>query len=462
MAMHDGVTTDLRDGRAEEDDIPLRRRAPHEPVPLVAVQWRFLTRVLPAIGLSGRMSATALRIFGDLDAGLLREAVAALTQRHEALRTRIVPFEADWRQEISSTSIPDFTATDLTRIINGTTVHDEVTRLARTFLDEKVNLAVDPLFSIRLFGLSDHEHVLTIAIDHIISDAVSCDIINKELWALYDQAATGGLPALPALHLQLGDYAVWQQQTYASWLRTHQGYWTRRLHEARYVGIPTDKSATDTQIAGSVLHLPLGKKLSVELEALTQREGIRLPLAMLMVYSIAMSHWCASQDLVIEIYMHGRHRPGLENIVGFFAYPLHLVMSVRPMDTFLELLHRAGAEFATAREHEDYGRLVYFLPNCNSTDLSFNWLRSSESASTQVQRPSGHSLKFHPFPVRSVWPVKFAAFFSHTRAGIGATVHYRSDLFHRQTIERFGRNLRRIAQQFVQHPDSCLSSVAIE
>lgn len=408
------------------------------------------------------MCAATLRIFGELDLGLLRESVSALTERHEALRTRIVAHDTDWQQQIESIAGGDVVAIDLTHL-NESSARDHAVRLAQEFLDEKVDLSIGPLFAVKLFSLSAHEHVLMIAIDHIISDAISCDIINRELWTLYGRSPQDRLPELPALAVQFGDYAVWQRRTYASWLQQHENYWIRRLRGARHVSIPTDANLPAVpHAAGSMLHLPLGKLVSADLLALAQREGTRLPLAMFAIYCVVMSHWCCAQDLVVECYMHGRHRPELESMLGFFAYPLHLCTSVRPDDSFLDLLHRASAEFSVAREHEDYGRLAYFMAECNSTDLSFNWLRSSEPARTHLQRRSPQSLRLQPFQVRSVWSVKFTAFFSHTRAGIGATVHYRSDLLRRETIERFGRNLRSVADRFVRCPESTVASAKLE
>jgi len=57
-----------------------------------------------------------------------------------------------------------------------------------------------------------------------------------------------------------------------------------------------------------------------------------------------------------------------------------------------------------------------------------------------------------PFPLRLSWLGKLFVFYSNTPAGIVASVTYRSDLFARARVERFGNDLRALARRVAEDP----------
>lgn len=330
-------------------------------------------------------------------------------------------------------------------------------QLAQQFVDSKIHLSTGPLFEARLFRLSDSEHVLILLADHLIADAGSCAILTRDLWSLYQQGMRGMPLSLPDLPIQFADYAVWQHRTYPAWLEQHESFWRGRLERApRTVLTPDAELAPVDHPVGATLHFPFGKRLTLSLQELARRERTLLALVVLAVYAITMSRWCKQHDLVIEFVSHGRYgRPELENMVGFLANSLYLRIETKDDDAFLDVLKRVSREFHAAYEHQDYGQLIYFLPQC-ATDLSFNWIPNTwgRKSSGSPQEPE-LGLKLLPFPVTFIWPVKFSPYFSDTPAGIVMTVNYRPDLFAAATIERFGRNLRACAEEFVTQPLDC-------
>ena len=74
------------------------------------------------------------------------------------------------------------------------------------------NLETEPGIRATLLRLSETEHVLILMMHHIICDWSSVGVFWRELSVLYRAGCCGKPLELPALPIQHGDYAVWQQQ----------------------------------------------------------------------------------------------------------------------------------------------------------------------------------------------------------------------------------------------------------
>ena len=64
----------------------------------------------------------------------------------------------------------------------------------------------------RLFRLSPRENVLLITTHHTLADGWSQNIMQRELWTVYESLVEGTTPSLQPLAIQYGDFAHWQKQ----------------------------------------------------------------------------------------------------------------------------------------------------------------------------------------------------------------------------------------------------------
>src|SRR4029077_2830577 len=55
------------------------------------------------------------------------------------------------------------------------------------------------------------ERVLLVTMPHLVTDAWSMGIFFRELPAIYEALRRGEAPSLPALPIQVADYALWQR-----------------------------------------------------------------------------------------------------------------------------------------------------------------------------------------------------------------------------------------------------------
>jgi len=183
-----------------------------------------------------------------------------------------------------------------------------------------------------------------------------------------------------------------------------------------------------------------------------------LALVVLAIYVVVMSRWCDQEDLLLVFVSNGRYRPELEDMIGQLAAHLHLRVDVTKEDRFIDLLKRVSLEYFSAYDHQDFGRVPDLFPACN-TDLYFNWV-PSEWGQWSVSHCDQVRIEWRGF-----WkplPFKLACFFFDTAPGIVCRIEYRPDLFALSTIERFGYNLRLVAQVFSCHPLTRATSVSIQ
>lgn len=437
---------------------PIQPRPSGCVVPLTAEQRRLfgiLKSQDPAQRpLSARMCASATRVSGPLDAGLLQASIEAVVRRHESLRTRFATADGVTTQHIDAPDGYELNTVDLSTVPQ-IEAEREAKRLAQDFQDQKIDLSVGRVFEARLFKLSVHEHVLILLVDHMVSDGISNAILGKEIWRGYDDAVRSEPTCLPPLPVQFADYAVWQERTHESWKRHHESYWRRHLATASRTNLPgSSEIPCAPPPTGVTLHLPFGAALSKRLHEVAERERTRPSIVALAIYAVAMSHWCGREDLLVRCPSHGRHgRPELENVIGFIANRLYLRINVSGQETLRDLLSQVHREMDCAFQHQDFDRIPDFMPEC-LTELAFHWRSARWPGRSSNPRPgTNRPLRMQPFLIRlPAWPWKFWSVFDDTPAGMCATVHYWPHLIAASAVQQFGSNIRAVAEALVERP----------
>lgn len=441
-------------------DDPVKPREVGCSIPVTPMQLRVWGEIVErGITSSTRWCTFATRAFGALNIALLQKSIETVVWRHESLRTRIVADNGTPRQLVDMPCEYNLSVIVLSRTSSADNER-EVKRLAQEFADEKVDISVGPLFEARLFELSARDHVLILAFDFIISDAISIQLVNSELWTSYEQTVRGRSVSLPQVTLQFADYAIWLQRTYDAWADKHESYWRDRLTGAPCVRLPFDYSATQMRPAeGAMRQIALNDTLSASLRAMARRERTTLPLVMLSVYIAVMAGWCNRRDLVIAFVSNGRYRPELQNIVGLVASRLYLRVGLDHAECFLDLLGQVSREFYSAHDHRDFDRVPLLIPECN-TELQFNWLPDGwDRVPVSEREENNDRLLIQRFPFRAMRSETFIPLFFDTPDGINVTVRYRPDLLAHSSIERFGRNLRILSEEITQHPHVPVTSI---
>lgn len=455
----------------------LARRAPSERIPLTFTQqWWWSSH--QSSGMNGgmrvcdmRTCSIAIRMIGQLDVGCLRKSINELTRRHESLRTRIIVVDDTLAQEIDQAQICDLEVIDLTAIPRST-VEGDVESIIEKLTRETTGL----LFEAKLIRLEGQEHVLVVAMSHMISDTVSMTILLRELGSLYGQSVRGAPFCLPEMPIQYADYAVWQQKTHRWWTDKHAAYWKERFSGATRVKFPSDSgAATDKKI--KCLHVPLAFEASLcaGLRELSERAHASFAMSLLTAYVALILRWQGKNDLVVRLLVNGRNRSELESVIGFFASVLHLRIQLNKNDTFLDLLKRVTCECYTAYDHQDFGWVSATWPKSDfALSTGMNWVQTENDINVQhvqsstVPEDSGNAMRMEPFPFGQHEPDwdsdpnidPYVTLWAGVN-GVSGSLFYQSNLFKPSTMEGLGRNFRLFAEMLLKQPHASVSSLTL-
>jgi hypothetical protein len=380
---------------AAADSIALGRQ--NDSLPLSYSQFKYWYSDLRHGRPSIRTISSATSLRGRLDVGLLRSCLALIVGRHEALRTQIAASDMRPIQKIRAASSCDVPIEDISRL----TEHGRSEGLANIIRDlvlEPTDVASAPLLAVRLIRLAADEHVLAIAIEHIVSDAYSMGLVLGELSHAYLQADQGKALELPQIGMQMADYAAWQYRSHASWLARHGSYWKERLAGAGRLRF-ADSAPPGAGRGLGAIRVELGPDIRTQLIEWCRVQRTTVVMAVFTAFVALVLRWYGVREGVIRYQTDGRNSPLVSNTVGYLAAVLNLRLELSPADTFVDLLARTTREYCDAHEHADLSCIDAQVPPPPFTrNPGFNWVpRESGEAPEQRTRLTGH-LSFAPQP----------------------------------------------------------------
>ena len=458
-------------------DLPIHPRNPTDPIPLSFLQESLLlAATMTGLSRNTRSLANAIRISGSLDHDVLAYCFDELVKRHEILRSRIIKNPHGVMQEITDTPGHSLEIVDLTRSTVSAS-QAQLQLVIEELVDQHCDPTVGPLVAARLVRVSPHDHVLVIAIDHIIGDAQSMGILSRDLWSIYLQAIRRLPRSLPDIPLQFPDFAVWQRRTDVDWMKNHGQYWRKRLRGASHTRLTVPDGSSDcTRLRATHTPIKIRRTLTEGLRELARRESTTLVMTVLAAYIAAVSRWTNERDITVGFVRSGRTRPELDNTVGPFSFTLYLRVEVRECDTFIDLLHRVTREYRDACEHEDGGRMALQWQTAAYTkNTSFNWkprartVFRENSGKAELRQSSGNGVRVKPFPFKKAaadteWDERVAAvdvepgvILSESADGISGLLWYREDRASFKTMESFVENFGLVAQATVANPHARVS-----
>ncbi|QXH33941.1 non-ribosomal peptide synthetase [Pseudomonas muyukensis] len=307
----------------------------------------------------------ALELVGELQVDAVREAFAALLQRHTVLRTRFFEEQGQAWQQVDGQARLPFTLTDLSELAPAArqvALAEHMQESASAPFD----LRSGPLLRVQLLRLEARRHVLLVTLHHVVADHWSFAILIREFAALYQALAKGQAHPLPAAGLQYLDFAVWQRQ----WLEGGEmqrqlGYWREQLGGEHFISA-LPRSASGPQGAGqgcAVHEYRFDEALSQGLRSLAQRQGLTLYMLLLAGFALVVSLRCGQSRVRLGSDIANRNHTGVEEMVGFFVNQLVLQLTVDEQQSIAGFLAHCRDVVIAASDHQDlpFDRLVEAL-----------------------------------------------------------------------------------------------------
>jgi amino acid adenylation domain-containing protein len=410
---------------------------------------------------------TALSLTGDLDAGALRRSINIVVERHESLRTAFAMNGGELAQTIAPEVRIALPVEDLEHLADKAR-SQQVRQLSHEQSTEPFDLAVAPLFRVRLLRLGDAEHVLLLTTHHIISDDWSLEILSREVAEVYEAIRAGRSVRLSELPVQYPDYAAWQRNyLQGEVLDLLLGYWRSKLAGMASLQLPTDRPRQpDAPRIQRVHAFQIPRSLVLPLDRLCNEEGATRFMLFLASFQ-ALLHGCSgSDDITVCAPVSNRRLTETLGMIGLFVNTLAFRTDVGGSPSFRELLARVRQTALEAYDHQDlpFERLVKDLrPDRDLTRRQLERVRFrfyQRTTAERVQRRQELAVEFQANTV-GVAPEIFdlvLAIVDGTE-GFQGGWNYDGTLFDDQTIQRMAADFQSLLEGVAADPDRPVSQL---
>jgi len=294
--------------------------------------------------------SASLIFAGGLDEAALRQAVATLTQRHDALRATFSPDGTAMRIH-RELEIEVETATDL-----AATLHEQ----ASTPFD----LEHGPLMRMKLVSEGETRHLVMTA-HHAVVDGWSYNVIAEELSFLYNAAVANSEITLRfAEPKQYAEHALQQQdfeksETYAE----QKKFWLKQFDSIpSAIELPLDRPyPADRSFAGGTVAHQIDEATYRAIKSAGAKQGATLYGTLSAVFALFLHRLSGQEELVYCIPAAGQNDgENTENLIGHCVNFLPLRSHLETGESFPAFLKRNRDTFLGATDHRSYtyGELI--------------------------------------------------------------------------------------------------------
>ena len=402
----------------------------------------------------------AVELKGNLDVSALEATLNDLVQRHEVLRTTFHKNEKGMPvQVIAGESSFALQRIDLTDIPESSR-DQEVKKRVAAEMQRPFDLQNGPLLRAELLELDDDFYVIVLTMHHIVSDAWSMGIFIREVAALYASYAANQPALLPEMTLQYADFAAWQR----SWLKGEVlereiDYWRQQLDAGSTVlELPTDRPRPPIKtFHGDRLYFDIDPDVWQRLDTLIQSEGVTPFMLTQAVFAVLLHRYSGQDDIYIGSPIANRNRLQVEQMIGFFVNTLVFRNDLSGSPRFREFLTRVRKTALDAYSHQDvpFEKLVETMHP--DRDLSRTPLFQAMLVfqNTPVGDFSLPAVQMKPVDIQNDI-VQYDLVMSLQQAGesLSGVLQYNTDLFDKQTIQRWVKHFESLLAGFAAQPDA--------
>ncbi len=390
----------------------------------------------------------------------LQQTLNKLITRHENLRTSF-----QWVQDEPVQRVHDhveliFQSLDLE------TQPQDITRVIKDFI-RPFDLSQAPLMRSMLIRQPGDHYTWLVDIHHIISDAVSQQILRDDFNALYN-----GLELAPLL-IHYKDFSQWQNNLIASGAMAGQErYWLKTLEgELPCVLLPTDYSRPPVfTFSGAQYRFTLELSDAQKFQALASQHGGTLYMNMLAALTTLFYKYTGQTDIIIGSGINGRPHAHLQQIIGMFVNMLVMRNTPHGEKTyatfFTEVIANATAAFAN--QEVQFEELVHQLhlerdPSRNPLfDISMVVQDVQSTPQNITQHTPDQTL---PATIYRQTTAKFdLTFFINPLANdnsIHIDIEYYTGIFKEDTIQRLATHFMNVIHAVVTQPSIQIKDIEL-
>ena len=381
----------------------------------------------------------------DVDLARLRAAADRLIERHEILRTRLIPAASENGEPMMQILPP------------APAVFETLDCPSEGELLAALNASVRPFdlwagvpMRLILGSVAGKPRALLLDVHHALADAFSMEVLLAGLAALY----AGTAEPAPTVHLK--DYAWWSREGEgAAAPETARAYWLERFKGPLPVlDLPADhpRPARHTWRAECVEFAITGDTIQRLRSFASQMRTT--PFAMVTAaWALLLARYARLEELVLAVPVDSRDGAGMAGMTGMLVSLLPLRLTVNNGENLAELIQRTHSSHSEALRHRSYGlgRLLSDLAPPSAPDrpllseATLSYMNFAEGGG-QARGTGGMT----PFGLgRSDGKSDLAIFVRDLPEQMVMALEYYADLFDRERMERMGRHLRTLLTALV-------------
>jgi acyl-CoA synthetase (AMP-forming)/AMP-acid ligase II/acyl carrier protein len=340
--------------RVLREDIPRVERAPSYPLSPIQRRW------------AGDYLFDRSKTWGNLslriplpdggDPRALEQALAAVWDAHESLRSHFPEEDGELRQQIREEVELPFDVVDLGELDPAErpqAVAEAIRRDAGTVFD----LARGPAARATLIRSDEATAELHVALHHMLADGWSVIRLREQIAAAYAELLGGAAKAVvPDPAVRYRDYSAWigdLERTGA--LSESREYWLDQLDGDLPETLPVDDEVAKGQdtLGASVLAI-LPSDLDANLRSHAEKSRLSLTALLYAAFFQALHEKTGGRDLIVGTPLAGRDRPDLRDTVGMFINLVPVRLRIRRGWDFAEMAVATQDQLLGAMTHQHY------------------------------------------------------------------------------------------------------------
>ncbi len=405
------------------------------------------------------------RIRGPLNADYFRQALEAVVQRHEILRTRYREMDAGKLvQYIESGLKLPFEAIELP----GSSKAEKEQHLDELLEQEfhrPVLIDKEPVLRGRLYSIAPDDNVFLIVAHHIAFDHMAFGLLLEEMAQNYSRLVAGDDVLNAEPELQYADYVIWQNEQVSGPEAGKQlEAWTLKLKPfSGVLDLPTALPRPKFQtFSGRDHYFSFSPETSRLVREFSKQRGLSLFFTMLACLKALYQRYSGQSDIIIGTPFSDRNQDeSLEQVLGCFINTLPLATLFTEGMTFSGLLAQVKGVMMDAYENQ----VVPLEEIVHSLGLKRDPSRTPLFQVGFVFQEPPMSFSLPDASVSVMELPNFGAMYDiHTfmwDAGdvIGGVVTANSDLFDDEFVSRFLATFENATCQLIQNPDTEIQKV---
>ncbi|KAM3097683.1 non-ribosomal peptide synthetase [Phormidesmis sp. 146-12] len=398
----------------------------------------------------------SLRLLGELDVDAFRNALQALTQRHEALRTTLSP-------DGNNLCLTDHLNLEIPYLdLSGLSVVErdrQVASLQKQCVEQPFDLEHGPLFRAQILKLQSQEHLILVTAHHIICDGWSWAVLMPDLGKLYSALKQGIAPDLDPAD-SLSHYALTlEAEANSPDVIESQNYWLKQFSDSVPVlDLPTDRPRPALRTFESDrVDWQLSPQVVSGLKQLGTQLGCSFMSTMLTGFEVWLHRLTGQSDVVVGVLAAGQAATGLYNLVGHCVNLLPMRGHIDSQQSFSRYLQGRRSTILDAYDHQQftYGSLVQKLkiPRDSSRIPLVPVLLNIDQGMDGEQLPfDGLAVEFFSNP-RAYENFELFVNATELKGTLTLECQYNRNLFDADTIRRRMAAFETLLAGIVAHPD---------